>query len=661
VVHSVAAVRPRENDHEKHRTLTALASRIATALTLVCAIAGVGTVAAGAPARDNAAAQKKVLVVHASRIDAPYTQLVERAYRKTLGEGLGGRLDYYSEYIDVGRFSTPDHEAALRDFLRRKYADRALDVVIAEGEAPFSFVARNGSEVFPGVPVVFSAEEPDPRHIPNTTGVAFSVNMKATLDIALRLQPQVKQVFVVRGASEFDRFYEQIARRQFGEYEDRLAITYLPALPLSDLRKEVAQLPADSIVYFVSLFEDGAGAKLIPVDVLGVLSAAANAPIYCWPEMTLGYGVVGGSLLSEERVAVETARLALRVLDGEDPERVATVVAQPYVTTFDWRQLQRWGIPENRLPADSEVRFRSPTAWELYRWPIVGALAIMFAQAALIGALLVQRRQRRRAESALQGQRVQLAHAGRLATVGELTATIAHEINQPLGAILSNADAAELLLESGPGALDEVRGILADIRKDDLRASEVIERLRSLLAKHPMSFDRIDLNEVIAQAMRLLEAEANRREIEFETRFESGLPMVLADRVHIQQVVLNLVINAMDAMAGIDAGRRRVVVQTSARRGGEVEVAVMDCGRGLAPTDRDRLFEAYFTTKDHGMGLGLSIARTIVEAHGGRIWADAAEHRSGAVFRFTLPEAAAASRRLLATQTEGRSSAGSDG
>ena len=618
------------------------------ALALACASAGAGTVAAGASASPIAPPQKKVLVVHASRIDAPYTQLVERAFRKTLSEGVRGRLDYYTEYIDVGRFSTPDHESALREFLRRKYADRALDVVIAEGEAPFLFVARHGSEVFPGVPVVFSAEEPSARRVPNTTGVVFSVDMKATLDIALELQPQVSQVFVIRGASTFDRFYEDIARRQFAEYEDRLAITYLPPLPLGDLTREVAHLPADSIIYFASLFEDGAGAKLIPVDVLGVLSGVANAPIYCWPEMTLGYGVVGGALLSEERVAIETARVALRVLAGEDPDQVATVVAEPYVTTFDWRQLQRWGIPESRLPPGSDIRFRAPTMWDAYRWPIVGALAIMLAQGALITALLVQRRQRRRAELAVQRQRVELAHAGRLATVGELTAAIAHEINQPLGAILSNADAAELLLESGTGQLDEVRAILADIRKDDLRASQVIGRLRSLLAKHPMSHDRIDLNEVITETVCLLEPDANRREVELTMRLESDLPAVLGDRVHLQQVILNLVINAMDAMAGIVTARRRVVVETSALSLGIVQVAVMDCGPGLAPGDGDRMFDPYFTTKDRGMGLGLSIARTIVEAHGGRIWADPTEPRSGAVFRFTLPPADAADRRKVA-------------
>jgi signal transduction histidine kinase len=632
-------------------------ARYTTTLSMVLAIAAVGTLAAQEPVDNRAldggndivrdrvesAPQKKVLVVHASRIDAPYTQLVERAFRKTLSEGLHGRLDYYVEHIDIGRFATPDYELALRDFLRRKYADQSLDLVIADGDGPFAFVARHRSEIFRAAPVVFSREEADAQPVPNTTGVVFPVDMRATLDIALRLQPQVKQVFVIRGASKFDQFYEAIARHQFPEYEDRVGFSYLPVLSISDLKKEVAHLPEDSIIYFVSLFEDGAGHKLIPVEALSALSAAANVPIYCWPEMTLGYGVVGGALLSEESVATQTARLALRVLNGESAESIPTVVAQPYSTTFDWRQLRRWNIPEDRLPPGSEVRFRTPTAWDRYPGQIAGALLILLVQGVLIAALLLQRRQRRRAELALQGQRTDLAHAGRLAIVGELSATIAHEINQPLGAILSNTDAAELLLEAGTGELDEVRRILADIRRDDLRAGEVIGRLRSLLSKHPMTRERNDLNEVIAEAVRLLESEAHRRDVQLETRFASGLPIVLGDRVHVQQVIINLVINAMDAMSDVEADPRRVIVQTSARGSAEVEVAVSDCGPGLPTDHRARVFEPYFTTKDRGMGLGLSIARTIVEAHGGRIWADP-DATSGAVFRFTLPAAAEATR-----------------
>jgi len=243
---------------------------------------------------------------------------------------------------------------------------------------------------------------------------------------------------------------------------------------------------------------------------------------------------------------------------------------------------------------------------------------------------------RKRAEEANQ----KLAHASRLAVMGELTASIAHEINQPLGAILSNADAAELLLEAGPGRLDEVRRILADIRRDDLRASQVIRRMRELLGKRPLERQPLDLNDVAAGVLQLLGADAARRGVALEIELAPGLPAVHGDRVHLQQVLLNLLLNGMEAMADTPASRRRLAVRT-ARSDGGAEVAVTDSGPGIPPARLSPLFDSFFTTKKEGMGLGLSIARSIVEAHGGRIWA---ENRAdgGAIFRFTVPTEPAA-------------------
>src|SRR5678816_4525507 len=168
--------------------------------------------------------QQRVLVIHSSRQDAPYTALIEGAGRKTLNDGLGKGLDYYSEYIDLARFSSLEYQEALRDFLHRKYAGRPLDVIIAEGNAPFEFMTKYGAEIFSGAPLVFSVEDPDGdlHHLPNSTGLFFEVDMKSTLGLALKLQPNIKSVFVISGASEFDRFYEKIAREQFRVYQDRV-------------------------------------------------------------------------------------------------------------------------------------------------------------------------------------------------------------------------------------------------------------------------------------------------------------------------------------------------------------------------------------------------------------------------------------------------------
>jgi C4-dicarboxylate-specific signal transduction histidine kinase len=255
----------------------------------------------------------------------------------------------------------------------------------------------------------------------------------------------------------------------------------------------------------------------------------------------------------------------------------------------------------------------------------------------LIAALILQRQRRKRAELSAEERRTELAHTLRVVTIGEMTAAISHEINQPLGAILSNAEAAEMLLDSDILSVAELRQIHSDIRRDDLRASEVVQRLRGFLQKHVVETQLLDLNELIAEVLRLMGPEAARRGVTLDAQPTPGSSLVDGDRVQLQQLLINLIMNAMDAMVETPAGRRRVVLRLSEVEGRRVEIAVSDAGHGIDSGASKRLFESFFTTKSHGLGLGLSIARTIAELHGGEIRAEN-NPSGGATFRVTLPQ-----------------------
>ena len=254
----------------------------------------------------------------------------------------------------------------------------------------------------------------------------------------------------------------------------------------------------------------------------------------------------------------------------------------------------------------------------------------------LLGEVFVNALSRRRGEMEGQRLRGELAHTGRVATVGALTTTLAHELNQPLTAILSNAEAAEQLLEGPAPRLEGLREILQDIVKDDRRAVEVIRRLRGLLAKGTVEPAALDVNEIVAEVARLVSADAAVRDVSVRLDLAPDLPPVWGDRVQLQQVVLNLLLNALDAMADADRGGRRLLLETA--RGGprSVRIAVRDSGTGLDAATLGRIFEAFYSTKSTGMGMGLTIARQIVEAHGGRLEAGN-NAEGGATFSFTLP------------------------
>jgi two-component system sensor kinase FixL len=230
-----------------------------------------------------------------------------------------------------------------------------------------------------------------------------------------------------------------------------------------------------------------------------------------------------------------------------------------------------------------------------------------------------------------------MAHIGRVSALGELTASLAHELNQPLTAILNNAYVAQHLLAADVVNVEELRDILNDVIADDKRAADVIRRLRQLLRKGDLEYASLDLNEVVADVTRLVMSDAAIRNVAIRAEAATGLPRVRGDRVQLQQVVLNLVLNGLDAMREPHGGDRTLVIRTFGDEGtGTVGVAVRDMGPGIAAKDAEHIFEPLYTTKAEGIGMGLAIARTIVDAHGGRL-AAANNADGGATFQFTLP------------------------
>jgi C4-dicarboxylate-specific signal transduction histidine kinase len=241
-----------------------------------------------------------------------------------------------------------------------------------------------------------------------------------------------------------------------------------------------------------------------------------------------------------------------------------------------------------------------------------------------------------RAQEALQEAQAELAHVTRVTTVGALTAAIAHEINQPIAATVANASAGLRWLAAQPPDLEETRQALARIVRDGNRAGEVIGRIRALVKKGPPRKERLDLNEAVLEVISLSNSELQRNRVELQTHLSRDLPLVPGDRVQLQQVILNLILNAVEAMSGVGDRPHELAVGSGASDSHDVFVEVRDSGPGLDAVNLDRLFDPFYTTKPNGMGMGLAISHSIVEAHGGRLWATPNEPH-GAVFRFTLP------------------------
>jgi signal transduction histidine kinase len=600
---------------------------------IVCLI-----VTAGAHAADTEQT-KRVLMVHSFGSSAPPFTTHSTAFETTLTQEMGKRVDLDQVSLDMARYAQPDMEGPFVDFLLKRLAQWHPDLVVPVGSPAGRFVAKYRDRLFPETPVIYTGM--DVRTLPpgafrNATFVGESFNLAGLVEDIIQVAPDTANIAVVLGASPLERYWRIEFARAFEPFTNRINFIWFNDLTFEQMLERVAKLPSRSFILIGLLLRDSSGVTHSEEKALRQLHAVANAPINGIFQHQLGLGIVGGRLYQAEAQGAESARIAIRVLRGERVSDFPPKIIPPRGPQYDWRELRRWNIPEARLPPGSVIAFRQLTVWERYRWYVIGALLIFALQAAMIGGLLLQRGWRRRAEVELQRQREELAHMTRVSTVGELTTSVAHELNQPLGAILSNAEAAEMFLTADPPALDEVRDILADIRKDDQRAGEVIRRMRSLLRKQELTPKPIEINEAVEEVLKLLSIDASARKVAMKFERTADLPRVWCDPVHFQQVVLNLVLNGMEAMAGLPEERRQVVVRTGTGDNGTVKIAVADYGPGI-PTDKlPRLFEPFFTTKKEGMGMGLSIARTIVEAHHGQIWAEN-NSGSGATFYFTVP------------------------
>ena len=530
---------------------------------------------------------------------------------------------------------------------------------------------------------------------PNITGIISEFNLDKTLALAERLQPEASRLFVIAGSGEADRRWQSAARKTIEAHQRKFEVTYLFERSYANLVEEVSKISRDSIVMLLTVFADSEGNAFVPAHVAGSLSAISPAPLYAPYDTYIGNGSVGGFVETFESVGVRAADMALQILAGKDPATIAPQTNPGQAYRVDHRAMARWKLQESKLPPDTAVLFKEPTIWSEHRGAVVGAILIVALQSLIVGALLVQRRRRLRAENLLKEseermtfaaaaaniglwqfdrhrnelwatehcramfgiardapltrdtflsavhpddlqtatqalkrsleteqpaisdvrivlpggevrwirmrarsyqedngeseqrggifidvtdqksaeaetalQRVEIEHLMRVSVLGELSGSIAHEINQPLTAILSNAQAALHLLAQNSPDLAEVRDALEDIVHEDNRAGEVIHRLRSLLKKGERKTEYVNINDLVRSTVSLLHSELIGRDISLRLDLDHAPFLTRGDFVQLQQVLLNLVMNAMDAMASTPIAQRSIQISTSVSKPG---------------------------------------------------------------------------------------------
>ena len=471
---------------------------------------------------------------------------------------------------------------------------------------------------------------------PNVTGFVAHQTFQGMVDAARVLVPGFKRVALVGDPPGRDTY-----RRNYGPEIAALAaeveLIDLTGMAVTEVKERVAVLPNDAVVFYTAIFVDGAGVVHTPQSALLAISGATSRPIITDVESHLGYGAVGGFLFSIESAAREAVRLAERILDGENASQIPVTKIDLNKPIFDWRELKRWNIRESRLPLGSDIRFRDPTVWDQYRGIYPRVIAAILLQGALIAWLMYEHWRRTVAEANSVELTYELAQMNRFATAGEMSASIAHELRQPLAAIVMSGAAALNWLKKQVPDLNEARLALETVVSESHRADDVIKSVRAMFRHEPPARTQINLNELIQEVMTITARSINSNNIVLNANLtDNPPPVVMADSVQLQQVILNLIMNAVDAMSQPGHWARILQLETQVRPDGTVLTRVTDSGPSVDPKVVEKMFQHFFTTKPGGMGMGLPICKTIVEAHGGTLTASPSKPH-GMEFRIVLP------------------------
>ena len=602
---------------------------------------------------------KRILFLNSYRGAVPTNKVFATRIREQLDLASKIPVEIDSDTLNLAAVHDEEYVRKLIETYRLKYDSYPPSLVVAVFRPAVELLLHHRSELFPGVPIVLCFTEYSQDDVeqlpPGVTGVATKIDFTGTLELMSQLQPDVKKIALIVGSSDVDAAREQEAREAFRPYESEFEFTWFRGLPLRELTEAVKALPSHAAILYLVQHTDREGLSYVPRNVVQAVAEAATVPVYGLWDTLIGAGIVGGRLISFEQQGIATGKIVRRILEGEAPEAISVVRMERNPAIVDAGQLKRWSIDERLLPDDSRILNREHSLWEEHRNAVLVAGGLIALQALWIAALLTNRKRLQRAQASLGEEsdhrvqaeeltrrlRLRLGAVEKQSALGALAGGIAHEVNQPLIAIKNYAQAAHRYLRADSAHGGKLAELLSEMEGEAGRAGTIIRKIRKLLSSGNVEAVPVELDPVLREVIALMRPEAEAYGYRLDYPVTSPGPTVLADALQVQLVLVNLLRNALEATASrAQQGDGAVLIAFEETADQMVQVSVADCGPGVPANEVEDIFEPLYSAKEAGMGIGLATCRTIIEAHGGRIWC-APNPAGGAIFCFTLPIAGA--------------------
>lgn len=541
----------------------------------------------------------------------------------------------FHENLDISQFPQETYKQNLSKWLKEKYRTQNPDMILVFGQQSLRYLLQYEKNLWPGTPVVFAlTSDIDVVQMnlpPNFTGKVLRANFSNVVSVAKALFPDAQQLVLIGNAPGPETNKTFLPSRLNG-MADKLNVQDLRGQSVEVVKEVLSNLSPDAVVYQGLLRADIATGRSSGSEFLAEVISTSMRPVLVDDPALLGSGPLAALSFAFVEQGRETAELALSILSGKPLRQ--EILSSGFTPLLDKNQLVRWQVQPEQYPSGSELRFYTPTVWEAYRWQLIFTFALVLVLLIAVVALVIERRLHAHAVDASRQVLGQITQMNRKMTASIYNEAIGHELMQPLAAILSNVEAAQIFLKREPPTLDLVQETLQNIRRDNLRADELIKNMQGLLTKSDTELVPVEVNWLVRKVLHFLSIEAKVRRISIKEKLGADGMIVSLNIVQMQQVLVNLLLNSMDAIDRKKGRERSITVETMLYGSDHVRISILDSGTGF-DEGVERVFESFFTTKPEGVGLGLWISASIVQAHGGHIWAE--NRLNGGIMRFKLP------------------------
>ena len=587
---------------------------------------------------------KSVVIFFAYNSNLPsYEKIL--AGLKTSISGSDTRVNLMVEYLDIGRSGNDDYSKFIIDMYNNKLKEFSVDLLITVGPGMTNALKycdstlKNVNTINIDLDMTGRVTLADLK-IKNGKEIILKFQVTNSLKQAFALFPGHNNVFVITGRSQLDSYFSSLIRQCKNEFEPIHNFNFVPTMTMDSTIRFVRKIPANSIVLVPAYLEDAADVPFSTPEVLEMITKNCSAPVFL-PITDAGVnteGGVGGYLFSYTRLGEETGRIANEILNGKNIQDITVNENSFYGHFYNWKELKRWHLTNSKMIPGNSIFYNRDTSFlELYKWYILGVLLFILSQTFLI-FYLFRLNKRQKAITAkmeeTEGMHRELIRTDRLSKMSTLTASLSHELFQPLAAIRYTAEAGKLFIESDRLDPGKAFQLFQNILEDDIRATKIITSVKSLMKTETPEKENLNLNALISETADLITADAKRNRITIKIGCEADKVTVFGDKIQLQQVLMNFIRNAEAAMEKNDPERKILEIILRVIKDDAV-VSVRDSGSGIDSSIREKLFKPFVSTKKEGFGIGLTLCKSLIENHNGKIWAEDIPG-GGTVFAFSL-------------------------